>query len=126
MNLTRKAAGIGLGVVGVILAGSMLLLSGGVAQPPSDGIEQRQATPEQVTAENTFSTPAEAAVAKAADVGMEDAGADRFIVIFADEHTVDLRVRVNGDGCAWFGIGGFVQDGKLRWTHAGSGAGQPC
>ncbi len=64
---------------------------------------------------------------KLAQVGLDDARADKFVLIYADEETIDLRVRVNGDdGCSWFGVGGFVEDGKIRWSNAGSGDGQPC
>lgn len=127
MTNTRTVAGIGLAILVVAVAAASQLIFDGADGPPSTGTIERVAVPEQITADNTFPNPAEAAEAKAHQVGLDEARADKFVLVYADEELIDLRVRVNGDdGCSWFGVGGFVEDGKISWSNAGSGDGQPC
>ena len=126
MTLKRTRTGVGVVILGAVLFAAFQLLSDGPSPAPSTGMTERQAVPEEITPDNTFTSPAEAAIAKAREVGIEEPHADRFVLIFADEETVDLRVRVNGVDCAWFGVVGLVQEGKIGWGNAGSGDGQPC
>ncbi len=109
-----------------MLFAAFQVLSDGSSSAPSTGMIERQAIPGEITPDNIFTSPADAAIAKAREVGIEEPRADRFVLIFADDETVDLRVRVNGVDCAWFGVVGLVQAGKIGWGHAGSGDGQPC
>ena len=114
-----------------ILIGVLLAILGGVAliavwgngadqRADSPETMERVRLPEQVSANDLFRTPADAAERRAEESGFADPRADRFILIFADEDTVDLRVRVtSGDGCRWFGVVGFVEDDSLGW-YAGT------
>lgn len=126
MTLKRTTIGFGVVILGAMLFAAFQVLSDGSSPAPSTGMIERQAVPEEITPDNTFTTPADAAIAKAREVGIEEPRADRFVLIFADEETVDLRVRVNGVDCAWFGVVGLVQEGKIGWSNAGSGDGRPC
>lgn len=125
MTSTRATVGIGLAVLVALFVGVQSLIDDG---PPalSVGTAERVAVPERIVADNTFPNPAEAAEARARQAGLDEAHADRFVLIYGDEQTVDLRVRVNGADCRWFGVVGLVQDGKIAWSNAGSGDGQPC
>lgn len=127
MTRTRTVVGIGSAILVVaVAAGSGLIFDAG-DRPPPTGTTERVVAPDQITADNTFPNPAEAAEAKARQVGLDEARVDKFVLIYADEEIIDLRVRVSDDdGCRWFGVGGSVEDGKIGWRNAGSGDGQPC
>jgi hypothetical protein len=114
---------IPLGVLLAILGGvALIAVWGNGADELADSPEtmERVGRPEQVSANDLFRTPADAAERRAEESGFADPRADRFVLIFADEDTVDLRVRVTSDdGCRWFGVVGFVEDNSLGW-YAGT------
>ncbi|MFZ0492000.1 MAG: hypothetical protein WAM81_02250 [Acidimicrobiia bacterium] len=74
-----------------------------------------------------FHTPEDAAIA-ATHVQFPDPAdpqVTRVILIWADDTTVDLRVQVQAFGfCHWYGVGGDVHDGALRWWSGPSAL--PC
>ena len=74
------------------------------------------ATP--ATASVPFASPNDAAIAAALvqDPHLVDLHVTRIVGIYADDQSVDLRVKVQTDGfCHWYGVAGRVNGGVLEW-----------
>lgn len=66
----------------------------------------------------SYANPFDAAAAAATETfpNVVDPRVTQRVLIYADETTVDLRVKVEATGfCHWFGVAGSVEDGRIRW-----------
>lgn len=121
LPLIARLLVVGTALVAVIIGGWMVSHSL-VTEDSVEKVTAAEPVPDEV-----FPTPRDAAVAWAQQQSaVGDAVVDDMVVVYADTHMVDLRVKVSGDDlCRWIGIVGHGEADELAWSY-GSGAGMEC